>query len=141
LIYAAYISDDRTKTFFHGHSYTANPLACSAALASLDLMEQSSTFMHIHMIETEHKKFMSEIKAHKACKDVRVKGTVLAIELNTTEETHYLNSVAEKISAYFLDRGILLRPLGNVFYILPPYCITKDELHHIYEHIRQFLNA
>jgi adenosylmethionine-8-amino-7-oxononanoate aminotransferase len=141
LIYAAYISDDKTKTFFHGHSYTANPIACSAALASLDLMEQSSTFMHIHMIEQEHKKFMNEIRSHKACKDVRVKGTVLAIELNSKEETGYLNSIAEKISTYFLERGILLRPLGNVFYVLPPYCITKDELHRIYNEIQAFLNA
>jgi adenosylmethionine---8-amino-7-oxononanoate aminotransferase len=140
LIYAAYISDDKSKTFFHGHSYTANPLACAAALASLDLMEQSSTFMHIHMIEQEHRNFMTEIKTHKACKNVRVKGTILAVELNSKEETNYLNPASENISAYFLSKGILLRPLGNVFYVLPPYCITKEELHHIYKNIREFLN-
>lgn len=140
-IHAAYISDDKTKTFFHGHSYTANPIACSAALASLDLMEQSNTIMQIQMIEEEHKKFVIEIKDHKACKEVRVKGTILALELNSTEETHYLNSAATKINAYFLEKDILLRPLGNVFYVLPPYCITKSELHHIYKNILQFLNA
>jgi len=140
-IYEAYLSDDKTKTFFHGHSYTANPLACSAALASLDLMEKPETFDQIRMVEAEHKKFVIEIEKHQACKEVRVRGTILAIELNSTEETHYLNSLAGKINSYFLERGILLRPLGNVFYVLPPYCITKEELHYVYKNIREFLSA
>ncbi len=139
-IYDAYISDDKTKTFFHGHSYTANATACAAALASLDLMEKKETWDQIQMIEIEHLNFLKEIKEHKACKEVRVKGTILAIELRTTDETHYLNSISEEINSYFLSKGILLRPLGNVFYILPPYCITKEELQYIYKNIREFLN-
>jgi len=139
-IYDAYVSDDKTKTFFHGHSYTANATACAAALASLDLMERKETLDQIQMIEKEHLNFLNEIKDHKACKDVRVKGTVLAIELKTSDETHYLNTISEKINSYFLSKGILLRPLGNVFYILPPYCITKEELQYIYKNIKAFLN-
>ncbi|MBK6523574.1 MAG: adenosylmethionine--8-amino-7-oxononanoate transaminase [Bacteroidia bacterium] len=139
-IYDAYISDDKTKTFFHGHSYTANATACAAALASLDLMEKRETLDQIQMIEKEHLSFLNEIKDHKACKDIRVKGTILAIELKTEGETHYLNTISEKINSYFLNKGILLRPLGNVFYVLPPYCITKDELQYIYKNIKEFLN-
>jgi adenosylmethionine-8-amino-7-oxononanoate aminotransferase len=139
-IYNSYVSDDKTKTFFHGHSYTANATACAAALASLDLMERKETLDQIQMIEKEHWNFLNEIRDHKACKDVRVKGTILAIELKTSDETHYLNTISDKINSYFLSKGILLRPLGNVFYVLPPYCITKEELQYIYKYIREFLN-
>ncbi len=140
-IHEAFIHDDKTKTFFHGHSYTANPTACSAALASLDLMEEPAAFESIARINTQHKAFSETVTGHQACKDVRVCGTIFAIELNTDEGTHYLNSVAEHISTYFIVRGILLRPLGNVLYILPPYCITNEELDYIYQNIKQFLDA
>jgi adenosylmethionine-8-amino-7-oxononanoate aminotransferase len=139
-IYDAYVSDDRTKTFFHGHSYTANAIACAAGLASLDLLEKEETWSQIEMISHQHKLFLNEIKDHKACKDVRAKGTILAIELNTDGEAGYLNNAAIKINTYFMQRGILLRPLGNVFYVLPPYCITKDELQQIYKTIVDFLS-
>ncbi|HEY1039371.1 MAG TPA: adenosylmethionine--8-amino-7-oxononanoate transaminase [Bacteroidia bacterium] len=140
-IYQAFIQDDKTKTFFHGHSYTANPTACSAALASLDLMEEPVTFEHIARINKSHLQFESEINKHEACKDVRVCGTIIAIELSTSDRTHYLNNAAELISEYFIKRNILLRPLGNVLYVLPPYCITSAELDYIYQHIKQFLDA
>lgn len=139
-IYEAYLSDDRTKTFFHGHSYTANPTACSAALASLDLMEEQETWAQIRMIGESHRLISNELNQFKACADVRVKGTILAIELRTDEATHYLNSASEGIAAYFLKKGILLRPLGNVFYVIPPYCISKEELNRIYTTIKEFLN-
>ena len=138
-IYDAYLSDDKTKTFFHGHSYTANPTACSAALASLDLMEKEETWKQIKMIEQKNLVFMNEISNHKSCKDVRVLGTILAIELQTNEETHYLNSASETIASYFLEKGVLLRPLGNIFYLIPPYCITENELDYIYKNIKEFL--
>jgi len=138
-IYEAYISDDKTRTFFHGHSYTANPTACSAALASMDLMEKDDTWKQIKMIRDKHLQFANEIKEQKPCKEVRVKGTILAIELNTEDHSHYLNSASEGIAAYFLKKGILLRPLGNVFYLIPPYCITESELDFIYDSIKVFL--
>jgi len=139
-IYDAYVSDDKTKTFFHGHSYTANPTACSAALASLDLMENEETWKQIEVIGNKNKSFSEKIKQHKAIKELRVLGTILAIELQTDDFTHYLNSASEGIAAYFLKNGILLRPLGNVFYIIPPYCITETELDTIYDAISAFLN-
>ena len=140
-IYDAYVSDDKSKTFFHGHSYTANPTACSAALASLDLMESEETFVQIEMISEKHVAFADEIRNHSKCKDVRTLGVVLAVELQSEDVTHYLNHAGESVASFFLKRGIILRPLGNVFYILPPYCITEQELDLIYSAIRDFLAA
>lgn len=139
-IYDAFLSEDKTKTFFHGHSYTANPTACSAALASLDLMEKEEVWGQIKMIESEHQKFKLKIVKNLKLKDVRIKGTIIAFELNTDEQTHYLNNASQGISDFFLQKGILLRPLGNIFYILPPYVITKEELNYIYSSIEEFLN-
>lgn len=139
-IHEAYLSDDKTKTFFHGHSYTANPTSCSAALASLDLMEEEETWTQIRMIEEAHQLFSKDLIGNKACADVRVKGTILAIELRTDEATHYLNTASEGIASYFLKKGILLRPLGNVFYLIPPYCITREELNQIYTATKEFLD-
>jgi adenosylmethionine-8-amino-7-oxononanoate aminotransferase len=140
-IYEAYVSEDKAKTFFHGHSYTANPTACSAALASLDLMEKDETWQQIQMISNKHAEFAEEIRVNLRCKDVRTMGVILAIELQTEEETHYLNGAGESIATFFLKRGIILRPLGNVFYVLPPYCVQAQELNSIYSAIRDFLAA
>ncbi len=138
-IYEAFISDDKTKTFFHGHSYTANPTACSAAIASMDLMEKKETTESIERISKSHADFLHKIKTHKRIKDIRQIGTILAIELVTDEETSYLNNASEMISNYFMQKGILLRPLGNVFYVLPPYCISTTDLQRIYSVIESFL--
>ena len=139
-IYNAFLSDDKTKTFFHGHSYTANPTACSAALASLDLMEEEQTFNQIKMIEEQHLGFKSKIETNSKLKDVRVRGTIIAFELNTEGHTHYLNSASQTITVFFLQKGILLRPLGNIFYLIPPYVITKEQLNFIYSAIEEFLD-
>jgi adenosylmethionine-8-amino-7-oxononanoate aminotransferase len=140
-IYEAFIQSDKTKTFFHGHSYTANPTACSAALASLDLMDEKQTLESIRQITEAHLSFKIEIENHNACKRVRCCGTILAVELTSTENTNYLNKESENIASYFLQKGILLRPLGNIFYLIPPYCITTNELSYIYATIKEFLNA
>jgi len=139
-IYDACVTEDKTKTFFHGHSYTANPTACSAGLASLDLMEQEQTWQQIAQIERWHKAFMKRLGAHAAVKDIRCKGTILAIELNTAEHTNYLNSAAESISQFFIRHRILLRPLGNILYLVPPYCSTEEDLEKVYQTISLFLN-
>ena len=138
-IYDAYISDDKHKTFFHGHSYTANPTACAAALASMDLMEKHETWNNIQQIAVSHATFKEKIKTHPNIISVRTLGTIIAIEIKTPEESGYLNNLAEKISAYFIQKGILLRPLGNVLYILPHYCISQTDLTYIYTCIETFL--
>lgn len=140
-IYDAFLSDDKMKTFFHGHSYTANPTACSAALASMDLFDKPETFENIDRIEKKHTAFLQKIKSHKALMDVRQLGTIIAFEIKTTEHTNYLNSLAEQISDFFIGKGIILRPLGNIVYILPPYCIKNEDLDYIYESVEEFLNG
>lgn len=139
-IYDAFLSDDKMKTFFHGHSYTANTTACSAALASMDLFDRPEAMENIRRIAAKHAAFLQEIKAHRALTDVRQLGTILAFEISTPEHTGYLNGMAERISDFFIERGIILRPLGNIMYVLPPYCITNEDLDYIYDTIRIFLD-
>ncbi|MCD6018894.1 MAG: adenosylmethionine-8-amino-7-oxononanoate transaminase [Bacteroidetes bacterium] len=139
-IYDSCVSDDKTKTFFHGHSYTANPTACSAALASLDLMEKEGTWEQIRMISGLFTDFVSKNKYQTLLKDVRSKGTILALEIGTNEHTHYLNSASDDIATYFLKRNIIVRPLGNVLYLIPPYCISKQELQEMLMVCEDFFN-
>lgn len=138
-IYDAFLSDDRLKTLFHGHSFTANPVACASALASLDLFEQSETAANIQRIVNAHILFADKIKHHPKIKTVRQTGTILAMEWETGDNTSYFSSLRDKLYHYFLTAGIILRPLGNVIYILPPYCITDDELQYVYGKIEQAL--
>ena len=138
-IYDAFVTEDKTKTFFHGHSYTANPTACAAALASLDILEKTETRDNIKLISNEHLAFKTKMQSHPKLSVIRVLGTIIAFELKTEEHTHYLNNASLHIADYFLQKGILLRPLGNIFYILPPYVITKNQLNYIYTCIQEFL--
>ncbi len=138
-IYNEFLSNDHSKTFFHGHSFTGHPLACAAACASLDLMGKSETWQQIEMIVDEHQKFAKKITTHPRFKNVRQQGTILAMEFNTDNSTSYFNNFRDTLYNYFLDKNILLRPLGNVLYILPPYCITKEDLNRIYNAIEEFL--
>lgn len=140
-IYDEFLSDDKMKTFYHGHSYTANPTACSAALASMDLFDNPEAFDNIKRIEQQHHLFLQKIRSHKALIDVRQLGTIIAFEIKTGEQTNYLNSLAEHISEFFISRGIILRPLGNIMYILPPYCISNNDLEYIYNATEEFLNS
>ncbi len=140
-IYDAFLCEDKMKTFFHGHSYTANPTACSAALASMDLFDAPEVAENIKRIGQRHQLFLQKIISHKALIEVRQLGTIIAFEIKTNEHTHYLNSLAETISEFFISRGIILRPLGNVLYILPPYCISNEDLDYIYCAIEEFLNS
>jgi adenosylmethionine-8-amino-7-oxononanoate aminotransferase len=139
-IYDAFLSDDRLKTLFHGHSFTANPVACAAALASLDLFLEAETNENIQRIEKSHRKFALKIKDHPKIKTTRQTGTILAMEWQTGDDTSYFNSLRDTLYKYFLDAGIILRPLGNIVYILPPYCITTEELNYIYSKIEEALD-
>lgn len=138
-IYDAFLSEDRLKTLFHGHSYTANPVACSAGLASMDLFLENATNENIKRIAENHAQFAKKIEDHVRIRTVRQTGTILAMEWETGGNTSYFSSLRDKLYQYFLDAGIILRPLGNVIYILPPYCITDDQLHYIYAKIETAL--
>jgi adenosylmethionine-8-amino-7-oxononanoate aminotransferase len=137
-IASAFTSDDFSKTFFHGHSYTGNPLSCSAANASFKLLNNSSCVESIDRIGKQHKTFSSQLANHSKVKDARSLGTILAIEL-AAGKTSYDNTIRKSIYSFFLERDILVRPLGNVIYILPPYIITDAELEIIYDALAEFL--
>lgn len=127
-IFDAFISDDKAKTFYHGHSYTANPLACAAANASLDLLEKPETWKQIEMISGFWADMHKRLQNHPVLLQCRHTGTILALEFKTPEGTSYLNPLSEKMTDFFFKRGIIVRPLGNVLYFIPPYCITEAEL-------------
>ena len=137
-IFDAFLSDDRLKTFFHGHSYTANPVACAAALASLDLMEEEQTWSSIQRISESHQGFLAQIRNSRGVLDGRSIGTILAIELDAGG-TSYFNNIRDEAYRFFLEKGIILRPLGNIIYVLPPYCIRQEDLGHIYSNIKMFV--
>jgi adenosylmethionine-8-amino-7-oxononanoate aminotransferase len=138
-IFDAFYANDKTKAFYHGHSYTGNPLACAAANASITILKSKKCIAQIEMICEQHKKFTYTIANNPSVKNIQQQGTILAIELNTNENTSYFNAIRDLVYNFFLEKGILLRPLGNVVYIMPPYCITKKELNKIYSSITELL--
>jgi len=132
VIFDVFLSNDRSKTFFHGHSYTANPVACCAALASLDLLMKEECLQNIQRIAERHLSFSKRNSNSLVIKNLRSTGTILAMDFNTSEQTTYFNSLRDRLYNYFIDKGIILRPLGNTVYVMPPYCITDDELLQVY---------
>ncbi len=138
-ILSAFDSAEFSKTFFHGHSYTANPLACAAANASFRLLTDEKCRSRILGITNKHARFAARLQHHPKISDVRTLGTILAIELRSEEGTDYANSLRKKIYPYFLGKNILLRPLGNVVYVVPPYVMTDEQLDRVYTTIEGFL--
>ncbi len=136
----AYRSQDILKTFFHGHSFTANPIACAAAIASLELLESQKTIQDIQRISQQQEAFVNRIKGHPAVRAARHLGTIAALEIAAFQDTSYFNEARHKLYPFFLDRDILLRPLGNVLYVLPPYIITDQELSKVYAAITDLLD-
>jgi len=130
-VYDAFLSDDRGRTFFHGHSFTANPLACAVALASLDLFERDRTLDRVARLEAQLRAGLAPLAHHPLVGDLRVIGGVGAIELVSDRTTRtaggYLDDIGPRLAAAFLDRGLLLRPLGHILYFMPPYVITEEE--------------
>jgi adenosylmethionine-8-amino-7-oxononanoate aminotransferase len=122
-VYEAFLSDDRSKTFFHGHSYTANPLACAVAIASLDLFRDEHLLTNVSRLEQQLREGFEPLRA---LGDVRVIGGVAAVAL-ASDRPGYLDGIGPRLAAAFLERGLLLRPLGNVVYFMPAYCITEAE--------------
>jgi len=126
------------RAFFHGHSYTANPVACAAANASLQVFDDEPVFERIAAIEKVHVDRLPAFAARGGVLDVRHIGTVAAIELKVPD-AGYLSALRPRLYQYFLSRGVLLRPLGNVVYILPPYVITADQVNFVYDVIQDAL--
>lgn len=137
-IYEAFLSEDRSKAFFHGHSFTANPLTCAVALASLDLFEDGELLKRVGRLEAQLRSGLEPLREWPNVSDVRVIGGVGAVEIASTT-AGYLDHIGPTLAAAFLERGLLLRPLGNVVYFMPPYVITDDEVEWSLGQIRDVL--
>ncbi|MBS1687296.1 MAG: aminotransferase class III-fold pyridoxal phosphate-dependent enzyme, partial [Bacteroidetes bacterium] len=118
-----------------------NPIACTAGLASLDLLLSEESIADRQRIIAAHNTFTQQIKKHSSITDIRQEGTVLAIELYTGAQTSYHHSQRDFIYNFFLERGILMRPLGNIIYLIPPYCISSEQLQQIYSSIEELLTT
>lgn len=137
-IFEGFRSDDRRRTFFHGHSYTANPLACAAGRASLRLLRDDACARRRAEIEAAHRAGLARIAAHPMVRSPRVLGTVAAFDL---EGGGYLDPVGRELAAFARREGVLLRPLGSVAYLMPPYCTTPEEVAGVYEVVERFLEG
>jgi adenosylmethionine-8-amino-7-oxononanoate aminotransferase len=134
-IYEAFLSEDRGKTFFHGHSYTANPLACAVGLASLELFREQNTIGRVRRLESQLCHGLEPLRRYG---DVRVLGGVGVIEIDSTNPG-YLDTLGPRLYSAFLERGLLLRPLGNVLYFMPPYVISDDQVNWALQQMEEVL--
>ncbi|GAB3226237.1 adenosylmethionine--8-amino-7-oxononanoate transaminase [Spirosoma arcticum] len=140
-IYDAFLSNDKFKTLFHGHSFTANPLACTAALASMDLLLSNETQDSIRRISERHTEFAGRLATYPNAENIRQHGTLLAFDVKAGEQTSYFNTIRDTAYNFLLERGILMRPLGNVLYLMPPYCTTDAQLEYVYEQVEELLKG
>jgi adenosylmethionine-8-amino-7-oxononanoate aminotransferase len=138
-IFDSFRSPDRKRTLFHGHSYAGNPIACAAGLASLALIDDRCDERR-RGIERAHRAAADRFAAIPGITNVRVLGTVIALDL-VARDGGYLSEVGPRLHRYALDRGVLLRPLGNTVYLLPPYCVTDEDLGRAYDVIADFVDA
>jgi adenosylmethionine-8-amino-7-oxononanoate aminotransferase len=127
------------RTFYHGHSFTANPLACAAAIASLDLIEESGFPEKVALIAELQRIFARKVHAEYPMLEARHLGTVFALTLKAADGLDYTHPLRHKIYAWFMEKDILLRPIGNVMYMVPPYCMESDQLEKVHDAILEFL--
>ncbi|WP_245838917.1 adenosylmethionine--8-amino-7-oxononanoate transaminase [Maribacter sedimenticola] len=138
-LYDRFLSDEVHKGFFHAHTFSAHPIGCAAALAGISLLNSSEIKERRQYIEKEHNVFAAEVKNHEKIAEVRVKGVILAIDLQLKMERY--GNLRDELYQFFLNRGVLLRPLGNTVYVLPPYVITNIQLQKIYAAIKKALDT
>ncbi len=137
-IYDAFYSQDRARTFFHSSSYTGNAIACAAAAANLEVFEKEPVAARIAAVTERHAQRLAAFAGRAEVADIRQTGTIAAIELNAPD-AGYFAALGPRLNRFYLERGVLLRPLGNVVYVLPPYCIRAEELAQVYETIDESL--
>jgi len=138
-VYEAFLSNDRSKALFHGHSYTANPLGCAVAIASLKLFDEEQTLQRVQRMEAQFKVRLDRLWAHPMIANVRGIGGVAVMELRTAGG--YLDEIGPKLTREFVARGLLLRPMGNILYFMPPYAITNLEVDWAFDQIGEVLST
>jgi adenosylmethionine-8-amino-7-oxononanoate aminotransferase len=135
-IFEAHYAPDRARMFYHSSSYTANPIACAAAAANLGIWASEPVRERVAALAALQSVQIEPFKRDDRFSDARQLGTIAALDFRATD-AGYLAEVATKLYTFFLKRGILLRPLGNTIYVMPPYCTTADELAQVYATIAE----
>lgn len=136
-VYDAFLSEDLVKGFFHGHTYSANPIACTAALAGIELLQSDEIKEKIKRLIASHQQFDKHIKEHPKVKETRQLGVIYALDINVNMERY--GSLRDKLFEFFMNKGVFLRPLGNTIYMLTPYIITDEQLEKVYNTIEEAL--
>jgi adenosylmethionine-8-amino-7-oxononanoate aminotransferase len=138
-IYDGFYDYDINKALFHGHTFTANPTGCAAALASLELLQMPEMQTNIKRVNHCHLDFENKIKNHPKVRTTRVLGVIFALEIKSDKKESYYGTLRNKLYYFFIENGVILRPVGNVVYVLPPYVITNCQLQKVYQTIEDAL--
>ena len=134
-IFDAHYSEDRSRTFYHSSSYTANPIACAVAAENIRMWQDEPVMDRIDSLVASHKGWMERLSQDDRVENLRQMGTIAAFDIKVQTGGGYLSDLAPRLYRYFQANGILLRPLGNTVYLMTPYCVTKEDLSHIYNTI------
>ncbi len=139
-LFDGFLSDQVNSALFHGHTFTGNPTGCAVAIAAIELLESKAMQQNIQRINEQHRAFQKQLQSHPKVKNTRVLGIILAFEIVTDEETSYYGSLRNKLYQFFIEQGIILRPVGAIVYVLPPYITTNKELKRIYDTLLKALD-
>ncbi len=138
-VFDKFYSDDINKALFHGHTFTANPTGCAAALASIEMLRTDAIQQGIKRINQKHLEFEQAIKQHPKVASTRVLGVIFALDTATGQQEYY-GDLRNKLYNFFIDNGVILRPVGGTIYILPPYIITNEQLDKVYSVVTRALD-
>lgn len=145
-IYESFLSKDKTRMLFHGHSFTGNPISCAAAVANIKLFEEEKTLERIQKIEAFNREKILDLAEHLPIRDPRVCGVVAAFDVDTSlwkerpgGEQGYVSGFSETFTRAMLEQEIFMRPLGNIVYLMPPYSTTQEDLDETWKAIRRSL--
>jgi adenosylmethionine-8-amino-7-oxononanoate aminotransferase len=132
-IFDGFYSDNIDHALFHGHTFTANPTGCAAALAAIGLLQSAEMQESIRRVNARHKDFAASLQNHPRIGNTRVMGVIFALEIKTETAESYYGNLRNRLYEFFIENGVILRPVGNIVYILPPYTIGDCDLEKIYE--------
>jgi adenosylmethionine-8-amino-7-oxononanoate aminotransferase len=140
-IFNGFLSNSVNNSLMHGHTFTANPVGCAVAKASIELFQTTEIQENIIRINQNHLVFKSKIENHLMVENLNVLGVILTITIKTNESKEYYGTFRNKLYQFFIQKGILIRPIGNMIYTIPPFVITENELHTIYQAFEDCLNT
>ena len=138
-IFDAFYSDDINKALFHGHTFTANPTGCAAALAAFELLQSDEMQQHLLRVNAFHKAHSPRLANHPKVNELRILGTIMALEISTDGKSAYYGELRNKLYNFFIGNGVILRPVGNIIYVLPPYIMSDELLQKVYDVIYRAL--